>query len=126
LRGDDDRLLASCETYRMRSFLDGEPGDSFGIASVFTEAALRKRGYATRLIDLVRARVHDDWPAAHAMMLFSDVGAAIYERSGFRARPAEDLVFPPAPGPLAADALLDEPQALAAFAKLEPPPEPFT
>jgi predicted GNAT family acetyltransferase len=86
LRDDDGALLASCETYHMRSFLDGARGDSFGIASVFTEPALRQRGHATRLMDLVTARVRQDWPAAHAMLLFSDVGAAIYERSGYRAR----------------------------------------
>lgn len=125
LRDDDGALLASCETYRMHSFLDGAGGDSFGIASVFTEAALRRRGHATRLMDLVIARVRQEWPAAHAMLLFSDVGAAIYERSGYRARPAEDLLFPPAPGEPAADALLDEGRVLEAFATLEPPDEPF-
>jgi GNAT superfamily N-acetyltransferase len=125
LRDDDGTLLASCETYRMRSFLDGDGSDSFGIASVFTEPALRGRGHATRLMDLVIERVRHDSPAAHAMLLFSDVGAAIYERSGYRTRPADDLLFPPAPGALAADALLDETEALAAFSTLEPPLEPF-
>src|SRR5260370_26846258 len=71
LRDDDGALLASCETYRMHSFLDGERSDSFGIASVFTESALRRRGHATRLIDLLLARVRKDWPPAHAMLLFS-------------------------------------------------------
>jgi GNAT superfamily N-acetyltransferase len=125
LRGDDGALLASCETYRMRSLLDGNEGNSFGVASVFTEPALRKRGHATQLMDLVITRVRQDWPAAHAMLLFSDVGSALYERSGYRARPATDLLFPPLHGLPAADALLDERQALDAVATLEPPPEPF-
>src|SRR5690348_7346079 len=75
LRDDDGAVLASCETYRMRSFLDGGAGESHGIASVYTEPRLRGRGYATQLMDLVLARVRDERPAAHAMLLFSDVGA---------------------------------------------------
>jgi GNAT superfamily N-acetyltransferase len=125
LRDDGGALLASCETYRMRSFLDGEGGTSFGIASVFTEPALRKRGHATQLMDLMIERVRADTPATQAMLLFSDVGPAIYERSGYRVRPAMDLLFPPLDGLPAADALLDERQALDAFATLEPPPERF-
>ena len=124
-RDGDGAILSSCETYRMCSAVDGVRGETWGVASVFTEPALRGRGHATRLMDLVIKRVRHDSPAAHAMLLFSDVGAAIYERSGYRTRPADDLLFPPAPGALAADALLDETEALAAFSTLEPPPEPF-
>jgi GNAT superfamily N-acetyltransferase len=125
LRDDDDTILSSCETYRMRSFFDGTASDSFGIASVFTEPALRRRGHATRLMDLIIERVRQDSPAAHATLLFSDVGAPIYERSGYRARPSFDLVFPPLPGTLTAEALLDDHAALAAFAALPPPEERF-
>jgi GNAT superfamily N-acetyltransferase len=125
LRDDGGGVLASCETYAMRSFFDGAGGDSFGIASVFTDVTLRGRGYATTLMDLVLARMKKDTPSAHAMLLFSDVGAPIYERSGYRARPAFDLVLPPAPGRPAADALLDETAVLDAFDALAPPPEPF-
>lgn len=107
-RGDDGAVLSSCETYRMVSAVDGMRGESWAVASVFTEPELRGRGHARRMMDalVARARQH----SAQASILFSDVGAPIYEASGYRARPAEDLLFPPAPGepPAGVDALLTE------------------
>jgi GNAT superfamily N-acetyltransferase len=125
LRDDAGAVLASCETYEMRSFMSGVEGSSFGIASVFTDGPLRGKGYATRLMDLVLARVRDDHAPAQAMLLFSDVGARIYERSGYRARPAFDIVLPPAAGEPAVDALLDDAAALDAFDALPIPDEDF-
>ena len=55
----------------------------------------------------VLAALHE--AGAQASTLFSDVGAPIYEKSGYVVRPAEDLVFPPAPFPFL-------PPALAALA----------
>ncbi|HEX8823406.1 MAG TPA: GNAT family N-acetyltransferase [Archangium sp.] len=95
-------VLASCETFRTDSFLrppGGEllPGDSFAIASVFTEERLRGRGYATRLMDLLAAELERQ-PRAHAGLLFSDVGPRIYARSGYQELPAWDWQLSPAPG----------------------------
>jgi GNAT superfamily N-acetyltransferase len=95
-RDADGSVLSSCETYRMCSAVDGVRGDTWAVASVYTEPARRGRGHArammTALIERARAT------GAQASTLFSDVGTPIYEASGYVARPAEDLVFPPAPG----------------------------
>ena len=91
LRGEDGAVLASCETFRTGSFLrtaEGSlvPGDSFAIASVFTEERLRGHGYATRLMDLLAAELERQ-PRAHAALLFSDVGPRLYARSGSQELP---------------------------------------
>ncbi|HEX4458536.1 MAG TPA: GNAT family N-acetyltransferase, partial [Polyangia bacterium] len=93
---DDGALLASCETYRMDGWRRGVRGDVWGVASVFTEAALRGRGHATAMID----RLLDEARAqgAIASVLYSDVGERQYARSGYGARPAQDLVFAPVDG----------------------------
>jgi ribosomal protein S18 acetylase RimI-like enzyme len=96
---DRDRVLASCETYR----LPCTGGVAWEIASVYTEPALRGRGHASALLSALADRLGAE-PEARALVLFSDVGAALYERLGFAARPAFDRVVPAAPGPLAATA----------------------
>ena len=124
--------LASCETYRTDSFLrraDGtlEPGDSFAIASVFTEERLRGKGYATQLMDLLAAELERSGPRVHSALLFSDVGAPIYRRSGYRETPAWDWRFEPEPGEPSAlvDRLLQESDLSAALARLRQPKVPF-
>jgi GNAT superfamily N-acetyltransferase len=102
LRADDGSVLASCETFRTDSFRrspDGAllPGDSFAIASVFTEERLRGHGYATRLMDLLASELERQ-PRAHAALLFSDVGPRLYARSGYRELPAWDWHLSPSPG----------------------------
>jgi GNAT superfamily N-acetyltransferase len=111
-------VLSSCETYQMRSFLhEGragapEEGVTYGVASVFTEPALRGRGYAARMMSelgdalLARERwgVRLDKPGyppsgtAHGVILFSDVGSELYARAGFAPRPAVDRVYLPEEG----------------------------
>jgi GNAT superfamily N-acetyltransferase len=107
-RGDDGAVLSSCETYRMRSSVDGVRGESWAVASVFTEPSLRGHGHARRMMDALVARARAT--GAQASTLFSDVGAPLYEASGYAARPAEDLLFPPERGDpaRAVDALLPE------------------
>jgi GNAT superfamily N-acetyltransferase len=109
---DGGAVLASCETYRMDGFVDGERGDVWAVASVFTEERLRRKRYASQLMQLLVERARR--AGALASTLFSDVGPAIYDRVGYRARPAEDLLFPPAAGEPAAavDALVHEALAL--------------
>ncbi|WP_257448373.1 GNAT family N-acetyltransferase [Archangium lipolyticum] len=102
LCSDEGTVLASCETFRTDSFRrapDGAllPGDSFAIASVFTEERLRGHGHATRLMDLLASELERQ-PRAHAALLFSDVGPRIYARSGYRELPAWDWHLPPSPG----------------------------
>lgn len=106
-RDADGTILSSCETYRMCSAVDGERGETWAVASVYTERALRGRGHARALLQALVARARQE--GAQASTLFSDVGAAIYEAAGYAARPAEDLLFPPAPGDprRGVDALVD-------------------
>jgi GNAT superfamily N-acetyltransferase len=92
---DDGRVLASCETFHTVSYLrgaDGQPaqGDSYAIASVFTEPHLRGHGHATRLMDAVASELERVAPVPHAVVLFSDVGAPMYRRSGYVEVPAWD------------------------------------
>lgn len=106
LVGARGEVLSSCETFRVASTLnlDGgaRAGDTSAIASVFTEARLRGRGYASRMMQLLSDELRRR-PNAQAAILFSDVGPDLYGRAGFIARPAEDRIFPPAAGDPAAE-----------------------
>jgi hypothetical protein len=115
---EDGAVLASCETFAMDSFLDGARGITHGVASVYTEPRLRGRGYAGRMMSLVREQLR-----GHASILFSDVGD-YYARFGWRLRPAIDRRFAAAPGDPAApvDALLDARALDAAWDATPPPP----
>ena len=106
-RDHDGAVLSSCESYRMCSSVDGSAGETWAVASVFTEPALRGRGHARRMMDALVARARA--AGAQASTLFSDVEPRIYEASGYVARPAFDLVFPPVRGEpaRAVDALFD-------------------
>ena len=114
-RDADGAVLSSCETYRMSSAVDGVRGETWAVASVYTEPALRGRGHARAMMDALVARARAE--GAQASTLFSDVAPATYERSGYATRPAEDLVFPPAHGTSArgVDALLQEVGALEPY-----------
>lgn len=124
-------VLSSCETYRTDSFLrtaEGSllPGDSFSIASVFTEERLRGRGYATRLMDLLAAELERQ-PRAHAALLFSDVGPRLYARSGYQELPAWDWHLSPTPGVAGelVEELLHEPDVARALQRLRRPETAF-
>ncbi len=86
-------VLASCETYAVRSAIGGVPGVTYEIASVFTEEHHRGRGHASRLLDALAA-AHAA-PDLQAFLLFSDVGEAMYARLGFEGLPAWDRVATP-------------------------------
>src|SRR3954471_20058278 len=77
---EGDEVLASCETFDNVSRLGDARGTSWLLASVCTEQALRGRGYATRMMDLLARRA--DAEGVQACVLFSDVGERIYARSG--------------------------------------------
>lgn len=96
-RAPGGETLASCETFRTPALLGPEAGHVYAVASVFTEPALRGRGHATAMIDALNEALAAR-PDALGSVLFSDVGARIYERSGYRAFPAFEWVLPPAGG----------------------------
>jgi len=126
LLADGDVVLASCETFLMESALDGAAGASFGIASVFVEPALRGRGRATELLGRLGERLAR-LEGAQSLILFSDVGARIYQRVGYGPRPAFDRVLEPAAGPPEAivDALASEERLAAALARVRLPDDRF-
>ena len=94
--GDD--LLASCETYPMRSLLrDSEEvhtGTTWAVATVYVDPKLRKKGYASLLLQQVieELRTQED---VHASVLFSEVGTPLYERLGYISRPATSRIYTP-------------------------------
>src|SRR5262245_11618186 len=67
-RDDEGKVLSSCETYRMCSAVDGERGDTWAVASVYTEPALRGRGHARAMMDALVARARTE--GAQASTLF--------------------------------------------------------
>lgn len=109
-------VLSSCETFTFASVLRESAGEtwghSFGVASVFTEAALRGRRHATRMLDLLCEALGEE-AGAHAVLLYSDVGASQYARSGFVPRPAFDWRWGPAATGEVSEAALFTEEALS-------------
>ncbi len=91
-------VLSSCETFRMSSDVGGQGGVTYGVASVFTEAGLRRRGHAEAMVDAVKARLLQHEPRVQALVLFSEIGPHLYERVGFRAVPSYDVTYAPRQG----------------------------
>ena len=89
LLDEQGNLLASAKRYRHDVLLDGREGWMAGIGAVFTPAAQRGRGHATRLIEILIERERD----AGAMLagLFSEIGTGFYERLGFRTVPLDEV-----------------------------------
>lgn len=83
---DGETIVSSCESFAMDSRVGDIAGTSYGIASVFTEEVFRGKRYATELVDRVSGALLAR-ERSHAVVLYSDVGAPIYERAGF--------VYPP-------------------------------
>lgn len=88
---DGDTVLASCETFESRLSLSPGRGAAprharaHGIASVFVEERHRGRGHASELLRGVHAELTR--MGAAAAYLFSEIGAALYARLGYVARP---------------------------------------
>lgn len=79
---DGETTVSSCESFSMDSRAGDTRGASYGIASVFTEEKFRGKRYATELVDRVSGALLAR-EGSHAVVLYSDVGAPIYERAGF-------------------------------------------
>ncbi|KAH8700370.1 hypothetical protein BGW36DRAFT_395482 [Talaromyces proteolyticus] len=99
-------LLASCETFRKRSWIiTDEEGVSnltemvtHGVASVYCDSKYRGRGYASRLMKEL-ANVLPNWQTETmncvASVLFSDIGKEFYTKLGWRAFPSYHIEFAP-------------------------------
>jgi predicted N-acetyltransferase YhbS len=77
---DDGRVLSSAKRYLMRARLDGREIRVLGIGAVFTPPALRSRGSAAALIERLIDKARSD--GVDGALLFSEIGAAYYERFG--------------------------------------------
>jgi GNAT superfamily N-acetyltransferase len=93
---DDGAVLASCETFALESQVGPARGHAHLIASVFTEPRYRGRGYASAMLHALAAWSRAD--GAQAMVLFSEVGPALYQALGFRPVPSFDVVLPASAG----------------------------
>jgi GNAT superfamily N-acetyltransferase len=86
---DAGRLLASLKRYRYDIRLQGRDGWMCGLGAVFTPPDRRGQGYASRLIELVLEQERRD--GALIAALFSEIGAAYYERLGFAGVPLDEV-----------------------------------
>jgi GNAT superfamily N-acetyltransferase len=125
LTDDGGEALASCESFAQASRFRGEVGTSYAIASVYTEPHLRGRGLATAMMDRV-AETLSARADTHAIILFSDVGAPIYERSGYVVVPSFDRVLPSEAGDPGEGVSLFGEGDLAANLPVPPTDEAFT
>jgi predicted N-acetyltransferase YhbS len=87
-----ESILSSCETFEVPASRGAVKGKAFIVASVFTETALRGRGYAGMMMKALVERLSA--PNILAVALFSEVGPTLYERAGFVSQHGVDLVFP--------------------------------
>ncbi|MBX7113840.1 MAG: GNAT family N-acetyltransferase, partial [Myxococcaceae bacterium] len=95
------QVLSSCETFRTESQVGNAHGHAYAIASVFTESTLRGQGHATALVDALCDTLKQR-PRAQVCVLFSEVGASLYESSHFLELPSFDWVAPAQDVPLEA------------------------
>lgn len=93
------RVLSSCETFRTESQVGNAHGYAYAIASVFTESPMRGQGHATALINALCDALKQR-PLAQVCVLFSEVGASLYESSHFLEMPSFDWVAPAQDVPL--------------------------
>lgn len=102
------RVLSSCETFELEAVRGTRHGKAYVVASVFTEHTMRGRGHAVAMLEALVRHVSAPWTLA--LVLFSEVGAKLYERCGFVEQRAFDVVWPANAGK-AEVTWLDEPLA---------------
>lgn len=85
----DGTLLASAKRYRFDVGLDGREGWMCGIGALLTPPAMRGRGYARRLVDLLLQQ--ERRAGALCAALFSEIGTPFYERLGFARVPLDEV-----------------------------------
>ena len=97
VHAETSEVLASCETFRMKALQEGKQAISYGIASVFTEEKHRGRGHASAVIRGAMDQLEGATPQTPVSFhLYSEVGAPIYERLGFKPLPSEEWLIPTA------------------------------
>jgi GNAT superfamily N-acetyltransferase len=86
---DAGQLLATAKRYRFRARVDGQVGWMAGIGAVFTPPLRRGKGYASQLVERLLEQERRDGVLLAG--LFSEIGAAFYERLGFAAVPMNEV-----------------------------------
>ncbi|MFI5177757.1 MAG: GNAT family N-acetyltransferase [Vicinamibacterales bacterium] len=82
---EDGRVLASAKRYDLQARIGDRIISVLGIGAVFTPPSGRRQGHARALIE---AMIEDAAArGCRAALLFSEIGAAYYERLGFRVMP---------------------------------------
>jgi GNAT superfamily N-acetyltransferase len=89
LVSDEGALLASAKRYRFDVRLDDREGWMCGIGALLTPPALRGRGYARQLVELILQE--ERRAGALCAALFSEIGAPFYERLGFARVPIDEV-----------------------------------
>lgn len=93
---DAGEVQASAKWYELDCEFKGSPFKVLGIGAVFTPESQRGRGRAKELIAKMMERAETE--GYQAALLFSEIGAPIYERMGFTVIPREtvtlDVHFP--------------------------------
>jgi predicted N-acetyltransferase YhbS len=84
----DGAIVATLLVHRIELALDGRVIPAYGIGSVGTLVAERRRGHAAALCRAACAAHEGEGRAVG--LLFSDIAPAYYERLGFRASPATE------------------------------------
>ena len=79
-----DLCFSSCETFAMQSQFLELNGKTFGIASVYTEPQYRNQGWASLLLKKLGEELFRNSQNPQALILFSEVGASIYEKLGYK------------------------------------------
>lgn len=82
---DGSRVLSSAKRYELQVRLDGRSVRTLGIGALFTPPALRGQGHARALVEAMCEQAARD--GFELALLFSEIGAAYYERLGFRTVP---------------------------------------
>jgi GNAT superfamily N-acetyltransferase len=100
---DEENVIKSnLETFYAPASVDGVDGFVGIVTSVFVEPTMRGQGYASMMLAHLKEEISSAAEARYhpilALILFSEVGTAFYQRSGFRcASPTSyDIVMPAA------------------------------
>ncbi len=78
---ENDQILSSLIVYALGEHI-------FGIGSIATSPALRKKGYASHLVQNVVHTLESADPEA-VLFLYADIGPSFYEKLGFTVLPKE-------------------------------------
>ena len=89
----DDRggVLATAKQYRFDVRVGGRDGWMCGIGAVFTPPEHRGKGHASTFVEELVSRAQRD--GALLASLFSEIGAAFYERLGFTGVPLDEVTI---------------------------------